>query len=71
MLRKPLGAMVSSTDQTQQAPFMLFLIIYYFERPASSVRLVKSIHLRALPQTVTLRDRQAVLLGTSPDSLLV
>ena len=50
---------------------MLFLIIYYFERPASSVRLVKSIHLRALPQTVTLRDRQAVLLGTSPDSLLV
>jgi len=49
MLRKPLGAMVSSTDQTQQVPFMFFLIIHYFERPASSVRLVKSIHLRALP----------------------
>ena len=48
--RKPYGAMVSSTDQTQQAPFMFFLIIHYFERPASSVRLVKSIHLRALPQ---------------------
>ena len=47
MQRKPYGAMVSSTDQTQQAPFMLFLIIHYFERPASSVRLVKSIHLRA------------------------
>ena len=26
----------------------VFLIIYYFERPASSVRLVKSIHLSAL-----------------------
>ena len=50
MLRKPLGVMVSSTDQTQQVPFMFFLILHYFERPASSVRLVKSIHLRALPQ---------------------
>ena len=50
MLRKPFGVMVSSPDQTQQAPFMFFLIIHYFERPASSVRLVKSIHLRALPQ---------------------
>ena len=39
--------MVSSPDQTQQAPFMFFLIIHYFERPASSVRLVKSIYLRA------------------------
>ena len=39
--------MVSSTDQTPQVPFMFFLIIHYFERPASSVRLVKSIHLRA------------------------
>ena len=47
MLRKPFGAMVSSPDQTQQVPFMFFLIIHYFERPASSVRLVKSIHLRA------------------------
>ena len=43
--------MVSSPDQTQQAPFMLFLIIPYFERPASSVRLVKSIHLRAMLET--------------------
>ena len=49
MLRKPFGVMVSSTDQTQQAPVILFLIIHYFERPASSVRLVKSIHLRAVP----------------------
>ena len=47
MQRKPYGGMVSSTDQTPQAPFMLFLIRHYFERPASSVRLVKSIHLRA------------------------
>ena len=47
MLRKPLGAMVSSPDQTPQVPFMFFLIIHYFERPAPSVRLVKSIHLRA------------------------
>ena len=47
MLRKPFGVMVSSPDQTPQAPFMFFLIIHYFERPASSVRLVKSIHLRA------------------------
>ena len=46
-LRKPLGVMVSSPDQTPQVPFMFFLIIYYFERPAPSVRLVKSIHLRA------------------------
>ena len=42
--------MVSSPDQTPQVPFMFFLIIHYFERPAPSVRLVKSIHLRALPQ---------------------
>ena len=34
MLRIPLGAMVSSPDQTPQVPFMLFLIIHYFERPA-------------------------------------
>ena len=27
--RKPYGAMVSSTDQTQQAPFMFFLIIHF------------------------------------------
>ena len=46
-LRKPLGVMVSSPDQTPQVPFMFFLIIHYFERPAPSVRLVKSIHLRA------------------------
>ena len=26
--RKPYGAMVSSTDQTQQAPFMFFAIIW-------------------------------------------
>ena len=50
MLRKPFGVMVSSPDQTPQVPFMFFLIIHYFERPASSVRLVKSIHLRALTQ---------------------
>ena len=50
MLRMPLGAMVSSPDQTPQVPFMFFLIIHYFERPAPSVRLVKSIHLRAWPQ---------------------
>ena len=50
MLRKPFGAMVSSPDQTPQVPFMFFFIIHYFERPAPSVRLVKSIHLRALPQ---------------------
>ena len=56
-LRKPYGAMVSSTDQTQQAPFMFFLIIHYFERPASSVRLVKSIHLRALPQYWIIHER--------------
>ena len=43
--------MFSSPDQTQQAPFMLFLIIPYFERPASSVRLVKSIHLKAMLET--------------------
>ena len=48
MLRKPFGAMVSSADQTPQAPVMFLLIIHYFERPASSVRLVKAIHLRAL-----------------------
>lgn len=46
MLRKPFGVMVSSPDQTPQVPFMFFLIIHYFERPASSVRLVKVIHLR-------------------------
>ena len=39
-----------TVTQTPQAPFMFFLIIHYFERPASSVRLVKSIHLRVLPQ---------------------
>ena len=44
---KPFGVMVSSPDQTPQVPFMFFLIIHYFERPAPSVRLVKSIHLRA------------------------
>ena len=49
----PSGAMVSSPDQTPQVPFMFFLIIHYFERPASSVRLVKSIHLRALPIMVS------------------
>ena len=48
MLRKPFGVMVSSPDQTPQVPFMFFLIIHYFERPASSVRLVKAIHLRAM-----------------------
>ena len=47
---KPFGVMFSSPDQTPQVPFMFFLIIHYFERPAPSVRLVKSIHLRALPQ---------------------
>ena len=47
MLRKHFGVMVSSPDQTPQVPFMFFLIIHYFERPAPSVRLVKSIHLRA------------------------
>ena len=46
MLRKPFSAMVSSEDQTPQAPVMFLLIIHYFERPASSVRLVKAIHLR-------------------------
>ena len=46
MLRNPFGAMVSSADQTPQAPVMFLLIIHYFERPASSVRLVKAIHLR-------------------------
>ena len=49
-VRKPFGAMVSSPDQTPQVPVMFLLIIHYFERPASSVRLVKSIHLRALLQ---------------------
>ena len=44
--QKPEGAIVSSTDQTQQVPFMFFIIIHYFERPASSVHLVKAIHLR-------------------------
>ena len=43
----PFGAMVSSPDQTQQAPFMFFLVIHYFERPASSVRLVKATRLTA------------------------
>ena len=37
-------------DQIPQVPVMFLLIIHYFERPASSVRLVKSIHLRALLQ---------------------
>ena len=46
-LRMPFGAMVSSPDQTPQVPVRFFLIIHYFERPASSVRLMKSIHLRA------------------------
>ena len=55
-LRKPLGAMVSSTDQTPQVPVTLFLIICYFERPASSVRLVKTIHLRALLQILAIRE---------------
>ena len=49
ILRKHSGVMVSSSDQIPQAPVMFFLITHYFERPASSVRLVKSIHLRALP----------------------
>ena len=44
---KPLGVMVSSTDQTPQVPFTYLFIIHYIERPAPSVRLVKSIHLRA------------------------
>ena len=56
MQRKPYGVMVSSTDQTQQVPFMSFLIIHYFERPASSVRLVKTIHLRALLQILAIRE---------------
>ena len=47
MQRKPYGAMVSSTDQTPQVPFTFSIIKHYFERPAPSVRLVKSIHLRA------------------------
>ena len=46
---KPFGVMVSSTDQIPQAPVVLLFITPYFERPASSVRLVKAIHLRALP----------------------
>ena len=53
ILLMPFGAMVSSPDQTQQAPFIFFLIIHYFERPASSVRLVKSIHLRACCKYLT------------------
>ena len=57
-LRKPFGVMVSSPDQTPQVPFMFFLIIHYFERPAPSVRLVKSIHLRALPQYWLIRELQ-------------
>ena len=36
---KPFGVMVSSPDQTPQVPFMFFLIIHYFERPAPSARL--------------------------------
>ena len=55
-LRKPFGVMVSSTDQTPQVPVMFFLIVHYFERPASSVRLVKAIHLRALPQYWLIRE---------------
>ena len=58
MQRKPYGVMVSSTDQTQQVPFMSFLIIHYFERPASSVHLVKSIHLRALLQYWLIHELQ-------------
>jgi len=58
MLQKPLGAMVSSPDQTPQAPVMLIIIIHYIERPAPSVRLVKSIHLRALPQYWLIRELQ-------------
>ena len=50
-----------TVTQTQQVPFMFFLIIHYFKRPASSVRLVKSIHLRALPWTVTNRFKQGVI----------
>ena len=58
MLRMPLGAMVSSPDQTPQVPFMFFLIIHYFERPAPSVRLVKSIHLRACCKYWISREHQ-------------
>ena len=58
MLRKPFGVMVSSTDQTPQVPFMFFLIIHYFERPAPSVRLVKSIHLRACCKYWISREHQ-------------
>ena len=36
--------MVSSPDQIPQVPVMFFLIIHYFERPASSVRFMKSCH---------------------------
>ena len=70
MLRKPFGAMVSSADQTPQAPVMFLLIIHYFERPASSVRLVKSIHLRAWPQILdypqTISYSQAKLRPMNP-----
>ena len=52
-LQKPFGVMFSSPDQIPQAPFMFFLIIHHFERPASSVRLVKSIHLRAILQILS------------------
>ena len=45
MLLQPFGVMVSSSDQTQQAPVMFFLIIYYFERPASSVKVAVLIFL--------------------------
>ncbi|OAD87300.1 hypothetical protein HMPREF2738_02681 [Clostridiales bacterium KLE1615] len=40
---------------------MFFFIIHYFERPASSVRLVKSIHLRALPQYLLIHELQLIL----------
>ena len=60
MQRKPYGAMVSSTDQTPQVPFTFSIIKHYFERPAPSVRLVKTIHLRACHNYRLMRLRRSV-----------
>ena len=62
ILRMPFGVMVSSPDQTPQAPFTYLFIIHYIERPAPSVRLMKAIHLRALLQIVASLNRGYKLL---------
>ena len=45
LTRAPLGEVTLSTGPTPRAPVTFFIIILYFESPATTSRLVKHIHL--------------------------